>query len=233
MRKVCTRCQIAKPVSEFSPCKRYRDGLFCYCKACDRARIAERRAADPARAKEISARTVEKHRDAINAHKRARRAANPVASKLQRKLQYQKHKAKENAASRAYKAVNRDSIRQKRADDYWRDPETARAKQMAWRRANPEAARAWRMARIAAGKNATPVWADLDAVKLAYVAADFLMQVTGDWYEVDHVVPLQGAIGRKHVVCGLHIGYNLQVIERSANRRKSNQTWPDMPGREA
>ncbi|QTD90828.1 hypothetical protein [Burkholderia anthina] len=233
MEKVCTRCQIAKPVSEFSPCKRYRDGLFCYCKACNRARIAERRAVDPARAKEISARTVEKHRDSINARRRARRAANPEATKLQRKLAYQKYKAKENASSRAYKEANRDALRQQRVDDYWRDPGAARERQLAYRRANPAVARAWRMTRIAAGKNATPEWADLDAIKQAYAAADLLMQVTGDWYEVDHIVPLRGAIGRKRVVCGLHVDYNLQVIERSMNRRKSNQYWPDMPGREA
>ncbi|MDI9679462.1 hypothetical protein [Burkholderia cenocepacia] len=233
MEKVCARCQIAKPASEFSPAKRSRDGLFSYCKGCNRARIAARRAADPAHALEIGRRSKEKNRSAFNARRRVRRAENPEATKLQRKLDYQKYKAKENASSRSYKEANRDVLRQKRMDDYWRDPAAARAKQMAWRRANPEAARAWRMARIAAGKNATPSWADLDAIKLAYVAADLLMQVTGDWYEVDHVVPLRGAMGRKPVVCGLHVDYNLQVIERSTNRRKSNQTWPDMPGREA
>lgn len=101
---------------------------------------------------------------------------------------------------------------------------------MAYRKARPESSRDWYARRRAAKLQATPAWADLGAIAKAYEAADFLMMVTGDWYEVDHIVPLRGAIGRKQVVCGLHVSDNLQVLPMNENRRKSNVFWPAMPG---
>lgn len=228
--KRCAKCEQTKPRAEFSKNKRLADGLWCYCKQCDRKRMAERRAADPERVREIMRRSVEKNRDAINARKRARRAADPEGTKTQRKADYAKYREQELATMRAWKAANREHMQQQQAAKYWADPASARAKQNAYRAKFPHLARAWRMARIAAGKRATPVWSDGSRIKLAYEAADLLMQVTGEWYEVDHIVPLRGAIARKHVVCGLHVDYNLQVIPRSENRTKSNVMWPDMPG---
>jgi hypothetical protein len=36
--KVCSKCKETKNVSEFYKNKRYKDGLFCYCSSCERAR---------------------------------------------------------------------------------------------------------------------------------------------------------------------------------------------------
>lgn len=228
--KHCKLCDQTKPHTAFSKNKRYADGLWCYCKECDNKRMAERRAANPERARAIMRKSVEKNRDAINARKRARRAANPEATKAQRKADYAKYREKELASMRAWKDANREHMRAQQAAKYWADPETARRKMLDYRRENPALARLWRMNRIASQKNALPAWADQATIQRAYEAADLLMQVTGDWYEVDHIVPLRGAIKRQHVVCGLHVDYNLQVIPRSENRSKSNVVWPDMPG---
>lgn len=69
-----------------------------------------------------------------------------------------------------------------------------------------------------------PSWAEREKIDDYYFAADFLSMVTGEWYHVDHIVPLQGK-----TVCGLHNEFNLQVIEGSENQSKSNLRWPDMP----
>lgn len=227
--KRCTRCGQNKPLTDFGVYRRARDGLFCYCKQCNRERAAQMRAADPERAKNIARRSIDKHRGMINARKRARRTANPEWAKADRKARYAKYRAKELATMRKWKAANRERMRNVAQARYWSDPIAARAAMKAYPEANPAKARVWRMTRIATQLQATPVWADLDEIRLAYEAADLLEQVTGEFYEVDHVVPLRGAIGRKQVVCGLHIGRNLQVIPRADNRRKSNVVWPDMP----
>jgi 5-methylcytosine-specific restriction endonuclease McrA len=65
--------------------------------------------------------------------------------------------------------------------------------------------------RRAAQLNATPWWADLDAIKAVYLACPPDM-------EVDHIVPLQG-----ENVCGLHIAWNLQYLTKSANSAKGNR----------
>lgn len=67
---------------------------------------------------------------------------------------------------------------------------------------------------------ATPPWhnQDLhDQMKEIYESA-------GPDEHVDHIVPL------KHpLVCGLHVPWNLRVINEKKNLRKSNYYWPDCP----
>jgi len=62
---------------------------------------------------------------------------------------------------------------------------------------------------------------DDDSILLAYAACDLLNQVTGEWHEVDHIVPL---INEK--VCGLHVGINLQILTKEENRKKGNKFIP-------
>lgn len=63
-----------------------------------------------------------------------------------------------------------------------------------------------------------PVWADKAKIKTVYEKAAQLC------FEVDHVVPIVS-----DSVCGLHVWENLQLLEATLNRRKSNKYWPDMP----
>lgn len=64
-------------------------------------------------------------------------------------------------------------------------------------------------------QNATPSWADHEAIDAYYTEAKRLSVVTGSKHDVDHIIPLQG----KHV-CGLHVPWNLRVITKTDNVRK-------------
>lgn len=65
--------------------------------------------------------------------------------------------------------------------------------------------------RRASKLNATPKWADLEAIKLFYKNCP-------KGYEVDHIIPLQGK-----EVCGLHVLNNLQYLSKHENRQKYNK----------
>lgn len=41
MTKTCTKCHEAKPVSEFYPHRRMKDGYFTHCKTCVRLQQAD------------------------------------------------------------------------------------------------------------------------------------------------------------------------------------------------
>lgn len=74
-------------------------------------------------------------------------------------------------------------------------------------------------------RRATPPWADMKAIALLYKEAQRMTRLTGELYVVDHIVPKINPL-----VCGLHVHWNLRVIHWLENARKSNLTWPDMPG---
>ena len=59
-------------------------------------------------------------------------------------------------------------------------------------------------------------------IKAIYLRAIRLTKTTGEKYEVDHIVPLNHPR-----VCGLHVPWNLQVLPRELNGKKSNKVSLD------
>lgn len=78
--------------------------------------------------------------------------------------------------------------------------------------------RQWAIEKQKRTKQATPIWANKDAIRAIYEEAVELTTTTGTRYEVDHIVPLTSKL-----VCGLHVEHNLRVVTFIENRAKSNK----------
>lgn len=103
-------------------------------------------------------------------------------------------------------------------------PERLRLSGLRWRTSNIQLIRYRYSQRRSLKLQRTPLWSNSGEILEFYITAEGLGMITGVHYEVDHIVPLQS-----HLVCGLHCEANLQVLQRSENRSKSNRYWPDMP----
>lgn len=70
-------------------------------------------------------------------------------------------------------------------------------------------------------RKATPKWLTKehkDKIKDIYIECSKLSKKSDVKYEVDHIVPLKNA-----AVCGLHVPWNLRILEASENKKKSNK----------
>lgn len=146
---------------------------------------------------------------------------------------------KERLQCKSYKDKNTDKIIKYNSQYYLNNLETERARRRAFYAANPDLCRAysrnWQKQNLdkvyfknsnrrAAKLQATPVWADLEAMKLFYAESIKLSEKTGITHHVDHIVPLQNEL-----VCGLHNQFNLQILTATENISKGNRFWPNMP----
>jgi len=73
-------------------------------------------------------------------------------------------------------------------------------------------------------RRATPVWADLAAIKIFYREARWLTRRTQLRHHVDHIVPIEGG-----TVCGLHVQHNLRIITAVSNVRRPRRWDPQAP----
>lgn len=129
--------------------------------------------------------------------------------KKPKKIKKNKDPVKVNAATIRYRTKN---------------PEKTKAATKRWQLNNPAKLSAVSMKRHAAKLKATPLWLTDQHFKLIldfYIQCSILTELTGIIFQVDHIVPLQG----KEVI-GLHVPWNLQILPRHENIRKSNNFDP-------
>jgi len=79
---------------------------------------------------------------------------------------------------------------------------------------NGEQVATWRAAKM----QRVPPWADLEKIRDVYRLAQRVQRQKGVKVDVDHIIPLRGKL-----VSGLHVHENLQLLTRSANRRKQKK----------
>ena len=122
--KRCSKCGRILPLSDFYRDKQTKDGLFCWCKACIKAKNAQH---------------YQSNKDAI-AQKAAEYRANNKEAIAQKKAQYYQEN-KEAIAQKAaeYRANNKEAIAQKKAQYYQENKEAIAQKAAEYRANNKEA----------------------------------------------------------------------------------------------
>ena len=129
---------------------------------------------------------------------------------------YRKNAEAKKAQSKAWVAANKEK---KAANDAaYRKENKARCleTQRRWKQANIHRVLENNAARRAVSRQATPKWADRQAIRDVYLEAKYMQM------HVDHIVPLNHLL-----VCGLHVWDNLQLLSPKANMRKNNTFNPE------
>lgn len=193
--KVCATCCLSKELDLFHNDKRTPTGKVPSCKECIKQRGILYR-----KNKSSSIKAYQKKHYAENRDKILKKASLYRKDNQDRISDYLKEYQKQNKTKikeylKAYSKQHRELNR----DKY-------RAKDAKRRAAELRALPRWLMAE------------HLQEILDFYTAASMFRIYTGLEYHVDHIVPLQGK-----TVCGLHVPWNLQVLESSDNIRKSNK----------
>lgn len=231
--KTCTKCQLTKPLTEFSKSNRATGqsaarggmGVQAQCKQCR----AE------ARKPGITRQRMQRVWLAASGQKQCAKCkkCKPLddfhtrkASKDGRAYMCASCVTQHCAGWRtknpeAFKDWYEDN-KQHRAD-YWREwyeenKEYRAASYAQWAKQNPHIINALIAKRTARKLQATPSWANEEVIRAIYAEAARLTRETGIRHEVDHIYPLQS-----DVVCGLHCETNLQILTKVDNIRKGNR----------
>jgi hypothetical protein len=131
--------------------------------------------------------------------------------------QYNQSEAGQKAKQEYYKR-NRDSVI---ARAQARSPSMVRVYKDKHKMKNPDLYRAYVSFRRRRFRDATPKWLtkeDKRTIRQLYIDAMTVTRITGVPYVVDHIIPLLG-----EEVSGLHVPWNLQVMPREENLKKSNK----------
>jgi|APSaa5957512535_1039671.scaffolds.fasta_scaffold199828_2 hypothetical protein len=129
-----------------------------------------------------------------------------------------KNKAEMAKWQKEYREKNKERLIVYEKERYVRRKESRAIYIKKWSTENKDKVNAISARRRAAKLNATPAWADKEAIDRMYTVSNFLTNKLGEPHHVDHVIPLQGKN-----ICGLHVEYNLDVIPAVDNLSKGNK----------
>lgn len=229
MEKPCSRCKDIKPYEEFYKQKNSSTGRSSRCKPC---------------AKDVSRKHYADNKTEISEKGKKRRKERGHLWKQQTKEEkqaynkkyYAENREREIARNKKYREDNYEKVIEKKREFNRKNRERLTKESKEYRDNNREhylkVTRAYRERnkgrinahtanRRALRKKASPKWLTKDHKKWMtwlYKQAKRLTKMTGIPHEVDHIYPL-----RNKKCCGLHVPWNLQIIPKSDNRKKSNK----------
>jgi hypothetical protein len=239
--KTCRKCHIEKSLVEFSKDKSRPDGLHPYCKPCkkdiddlsylnNRDKRLESCKQYIANNKELVANRkrvyAEKHAVEIAAYQLQYRTDNAIYLKFTKMAYFVEHRDVCLQISKEYARLNPGITRESSARYRANNPEKRRESANRYVRAHPDKNIANSGKRRAVKVQAFPKWfGELDTfifIEAARLCASRYVATNIKWH-VDHIVPLNSKL-----VCGLHIGCNVQLLPARINIAKGNRHWPNM-----
>ncbi|MDC3159624.1 hypothetical protein OA667_02660 [Prochlorococcus sp. AH-716-G10] len=198
IEKRCNQCKQILKVKEFGIALTNPDGLKTICKPCESKRSIAWSNSTPERRETKLARN---------------------------KAWFQNNREQHYLTAKKWKENNPEKVKevQKKSTKKYLASEKGKENLAKIRRIRTESGKgaAYKRARDAQKRNATPPWQDLEALFPIYEEASILENINGLEYEVDHIDPLKNKL-----VCGLHVLANLQAIPKSNNRAKHNKFIP-------
>ncbi len=201
--KICTRCNVEKPIEEFSTNKKLKSGKASRCKSCCATINKEWRI------KNLEYKSAKNKEWYLENKKHALQYAKDYANSKKEEIALRKRKWYEDRKKQGKIDV---TLHRKKAAE--------------WKTLNRGKATANQRARDLAKTKATPQWLtkeQKEAIRDFYWLAKDLEKVSGEKYHVDHIVPLKGVD-----VCGLHVPWNLQVLPADINITKGNTVKGDI-----
>lgn len=236
--KCCSKCGVEKRLDEYTKNSASKDGYRPDCKDCQK-KVREQFAPNYV---SRACKTCMVEKLAEQFPKRSRKCRKCCAAESAMRRQIPGNKEKQAAQDKArflekgellraqnkiWRMENAEYLKDKTYE--WREKNPDRFKQhnKKWRTKNLPYIMASNASRRALTKNATPAWADKKKIQAFYESAQGIGMLTGEWYHVDHIVPL-----KSKTVCGLHCEANLQILTAKENIVKNNLVWPDMPDKD-
>ena len=207
--KICKTCGVEKEITEFSENKTGHKGS---CKICLRDRM-----------RAYSRKSYNKLKDDPNAAFHLYKEANKEKTAKYNAQWHQENKERRTADYKAAYAAKPEVFAARSLRWRTENKEKTAATALVWKRSNKGKVCHYATKYKAAKLRAIPKWADMEKIDSFYISSEAMGMLIGEWYEVDHIVPLQSEF-----VCGLHCEYNLQVLPKAANASKGNRYWPDM-----
>lgn len=191
--KKCCNCKETKSPSEFYANKHIRDGLSVFCKQCH-------------------------YKDCKKRYKQLMQDPEYAAKEKERRRLYRLRTVEQR---KQYMKEWRERNPNRGHEYYLENKEAIQAYRKEYVEKNKSKILAKTRKRQAAKLNRTPKWVDAEELWLieeAYALARLRTAMTGIYWHVDHVIPLQGKL-----VSGLHTINNLQVIPALLNYKKNNR----------
>lgn len=137
-----------------------------------------------------------------------------------RKQYYLDNAEKIKKASKEYYSNNKETVINTHKKWYQENKDKRAISCKEYRDNNRDKCNHWAARRRASKLQATPPWITKEHIKeieYFYILAKELNWLSEVPLEVDHIVPLQGKD-----VCGLHVPWNLQILDQVTNRAKWN-----------